>query len=320
MDAGNNNSVERSYVYAGAQPIAFYEGDYTDPNYFYLHDRLGSVRQVLDSSGNVKNTYTYTPFGQDPNSQFAETVDNPFKFTGQWFDSEIGQYYLRARMYDPQLMRFSAIDPVLGEPHRPQTFHMYLYCVNDPLNSMDPDGRIALVIGGSISFNSGEAGSAIGNAMSIGGNMLVGAKGSALSVCMGAMARSAILMNAANITGGTFGFGSVVGYNLKERKFFGGSILWGAAGAGLGMNLTATADFAVSNANSLNDLRGGFMEVGGTVPFANSIFLNGVIGGSISRGLNSDIYLVTISIGGSAGMSAGTEAHAFVGYSEVWEW
>lgn len=24
----------------------FYEGDYTDPNYFYLHDRLGSVRQV----------------------------------------------------------------------------------------------------------------------------------------------------------------------------------------------------------------------------------------------------------------------------------
>jgi len=82
----DGGSLERSYIYAGAQPIAFYEGDYTDPAYIYLHDRIGSVRQVLDESGNVKNTYTYTPFGQDPNSQFAETVDNPFMFTGQWYD------------------------------------------------------------------------------------------------------------------------------------------------------------------------------------------------------------------------------------------
>ncbi|HIJ70357.1 MAG TPA: RHS repeat-associated core domain-containing protein [Planctomycetes bacterium] len=125
----------------GAQPIAFYQGDYTDPAYIYLHDRLGSVRQVLDSAGNVKNTYTYTPFGTDPNSQFAETVDNPFMFTGQWYDSETEQYYLRERQYDPQLMRFTAVDPVLGVPYQPQTFHRYLYCANDPLNSIDPDGR-----------------------------------------------------------------------------------------------------------------------------------------------------------------------------------
>ena len=44
-------------------------------------------------------------------------------------------------MYDPQLMRFTTIDPVLGVPYQPQTFHMYLYCTNDPLNSIDPDGR-----------------------------------------------------------------------------------------------------------------------------------------------------------------------------------
>jgi len=85
MDAGNNNSVERSYVYAGAQPIAFYEGDYTDPNYFYLHDRLGSVRQVIDSSGNVKNTHTYTPFGRLLASESAESTENPYKFTAQWY-------------------------------------------------------------------------------------------------------------------------------------------------------------------------------------------------------------------------------------------
>jgi len=136
----DDGSLERSYIYAGAQPIAFYEGDYTDPAYFYLHDRLGSVRQVLDEAGDVKNTYTYTPFGQDPNSQFAETVDNPFMFTGQWYDDEIAQYYLRARMYDPQLMRLTSIDPFKGKLEQPLTLHAYLYCANDPVNRMDPLG------------------------------------------------------------------------------------------------------------------------------------------------------------------------------------
>ncbi len=29
-----------------------------------LHDRLGSVRQVIDSSGDVENRYTYDPLGE----------------------------------------------------------------------------------------------------------------------------------------------------------------------------------------------------------------------------------------------------------------
>ena len=137
----NFGSLKRSYIYSGAQPIAFYEGSNDDPNYFYLHDRLGSVRQVLDTSANVKNTYTYTPFGTDPNSQFAETVDNPFKFTGQWFDEEIDQYYLRARMYGPQLMRLTARDPVEVYFQEPLMLHRYLYCGNDPMNWIDPSGE-----------------------------------------------------------------------------------------------------------------------------------------------------------------------------------
>jgi len=82
----DDGSLERSYIYAGAQPIAFYEGDYTDPAYFYLHDRLGSVRQVLDSSANVANTYTYTPFGRivEDSSDESQGTSNDFMFTGQW--------------------------------------------------------------------------------------------------------------------------------------------------------------------------------------------------------------------------------------------
>ena len=60
-----------------------------DPNlFFYVHDRLGSVRMVVAYDGTNEtvetvNSYTYTPFGQVYGTP-DETVDNPFKFTGQW--------------------------------------------------------------------------------------------------------------------------------------------------------------------------------------------------------------------------------------------
>jgi len=65
---------------------------------------------------------------------------NSFMFTGQYFDSEIEEYYLRARQYDPHIGRFTSRDPVEGEFDAPLTLHKYLYCENDPVNLFDPDG------------------------------------------------------------------------------------------------------------------------------------------------------------------------------------
>jgi len=98
--------LEKTYFYAGPQVIA--QVDSSGSKYFYLHDRLGSVRMVVGSNGKAENTYTYNPFGKDFATEVNENIANPFKFTGQWYDSEIAQYYLRARMYDPLLMRFSS--------------------------------------------------------------------------------------------------------------------------------------------------------------------------------------------------------------------
>jgi hypothetical protein len=44
-------------------------------------------------------------------------------------------------MYDPQLMRFTARDPVNGRFKEPLTLHKYLYCLNDPINYTDPTGK-----------------------------------------------------------------------------------------------------------------------------------------------------------------------------------
>jgi hypothetical protein len=94
----------------------------------HLHDRLGSVRLVIDDEGGVQNYYTYEPFGQTIES--GGTLDNPFRFTGQYFDSEIEEYYLRARSpgdisvgdrplwdmhYTPHIARFTSHDPVASD-------------------------------------------------------------------------------------------------------------------------------------------------------------------------------------------------------------
>ncbi len=148
----NGGSIKNQYYYTNGQVLTQYDCNGLDESndlivngkYFYINDRLGSVRQVIDTDGTVVNSYTYDPFGQDISAADCNvSVYNPFKFTGQWYDSEIGQYYLRARMYDPVLMRLTSNDPVRGKFQQPLTLHRYLYCGSDPVNRIDPSGKTA---------------------------------------------------------------------------------------------------------------------------------------------------------------------------------
>jgi RHS repeat-associated protein len=139
-----DSSLKKKYIYADRQILAQHDIDddaqpAQDDKYFYLHDRLGSVRLVINDSGNVVKYYTYEPFGEL--IEDAGTFDNAFRFTGQYFDAEIEEYYLRARQYNPQIARFTSRDPVLGDQEEPLTLHKYLYCANDPINNIDPTGK-----------------------------------------------------------------------------------------------------------------------------------------------------------------------------------
>ena len=158
IDPDNNNSIEKTYIYANGEILAQHNGDHTAGRYFYLHDRLGSVRLIIDSSANVKNRYTYKPFGLVHSAETEEDVNNPFGFTGQWYDAEIGEYFLRARMYDPHINRFTGRDPVFGEFEQPLTLHKYLYCLNDPINGMDPWGLWTFHVAGTFMMSGVQSG------------------------------------------------------------------------------------------------------------------------------------------------------------------
>jgi len=75
--------IQKSYIYANGQILTQHNGPHTAAMYFYLHDRLGSVRQVINNQGQVRNYYTYPPFGEVFAAENTENVSNPFKFTGQ---------------------------------------------------------------------------------------------------------------------------------------------------------------------------------------------------------------------------------------------
>ncbi|MDR2755445.1 MAG: RHS repeat-associated core domain-containing protein, partial [Planctomycetaceae bacterium] len=77
--------------------------------------------------------------GFDPSVALTE-----FLYSGEQFDSKIGQQYLRARYYDTATGRFNRFDPFFGNLNDPQSLHKYLYTHADPINGIDPSGLMSL--------------------------------------------------------------------------------------------------------------------------------------------------------------------------------
>ena len=156
------------------------------------------MRSIINQYDQGLNSYSYTPYGEDISSQCVETVENHWKFTGQFHDTEIRQYYLRARQYSPYLSRFNGYDPVYGGYTEPLTLHQYLYCLNDPVNRVD--------LSGEFSFNEEISVQGIGNAVNTVSNAYDTAKmvkDLAIQVTSGASLQSMLLSVSIEV-GGNF--------------------------------------------------------------------------------------------------------------------
>ena len=103
----------------------------------YMHDGLGSVRQLVDTTGQVETSYSYDPFGVPV---VAGDVSNPYQFTGEAWGEEVELLYLRARYYQPGTGRFITKDPWAGDMWEPGSLHRYSYVRGNPVNGTDPTG------------------------------------------------------------------------------------------------------------------------------------------------------------------------------------
>ena len=59
---------------------------------YYVHDGLGSVRQLLDTTGDVETNYAYNPFGVPV---VGGEASNHYQYTGEAWDAEVELLYLR---------------------------------------------------------------------------------------------------------------------------------------------------------------------------------------------------------------------------------
>jgi len=106
------------------------QSDGTTTEYF-SQDGLGSVRQMLDSSGDVMMAQTFDPYG---NRYAIDGLDETlYGYSGEYTD-ESGMLYLRARYYNPSQGRFFQPDPSRLESNP------YQYSFSNPVRYIDPSG------------------------------------------------------------------------------------------------------------------------------------------------------------------------------------
>ncbi len=140
----------------------------TDAKVGYLtSDHLGSPRINTDKNGGVTARHDYHPFGEeivtDARTGHAEYPGDSIRkqFTGYERDKETELDFAQARYYAKHLGRFTSPDEFVGGPEElfefdgkmghnptfyadladPRSLNKYGYCLNNPVNYIDPDGH-----------------------------------------------------------------------------------------------------------------------------------------------------------------------------------
>ena len=114
----------------GAGMEAFRRGQ--ELSYYHRDEQLSTVF-VTDGQGEIRNSYQYDAFGIP--LETTEKLNNRIRYTGQQYDDVTGQYYLRARYYNPVAGRFMQEDVYQGDG-----LNLYAYCGNNPVVYDDPSG------------------------------------------------------------------------------------------------------------------------------------------------------------------------------------
>ena len=115
-------------------PVAWYEGaSFTGAaERFMRPDWQGSIAVVTDTTGGtVIAANTYDEYGIP-----GAANQGRFQYTGQAWESELGLYYYKARMYSPTLGRFLQTDPIGYSGGQ----NLYAYVGDDPVDGTDPSG------------------------------------------------------------------------------------------------------------------------------------------------------------------------------------
>jgi len=139
-DLNETGSLTTRYVRGDAvdQLIGRIDVDQSSNAYWYLVDHLGSLRDVIDETGVVKDAIAYDGFG-NITSETEDDFGGRYKWTAREYDVETELQYNRARFYDAATGRWISQDPLgfdAGDSN------LYRYVHNEPTNRTDPSGKL----------------------------------------------------------------------------------------------------------------------------------------------------------------------------------
>jgi RHS repeat-associated protein len=140
---------QKDYVYRGSKLLA---AETVNGVRHYHVDHLGSPRLITDVNGAAYERMQFLPFGENSgyyqnneswNLMFSgETVSTRLRFTGHEKDSDpLGLDYMHGRHYWERSGRFMSVDP--GKdwvPSQPQSWNLYAYTRNSPMQFVDTNG------------------------------------------------------------------------------------------------------------------------------------------------------------------------------------
>jgi RHS repeat-associated protein len=163
VDLGGNQVTElneqsgevwkHSNVFSAARLTATYD---TSGLHYELADPLGTKRIQANISGQIEESCISLPFGdalnciQPSNAPPTAGDATEHHFTGKERDAESGNDYFGARYYASNMGRWMLPDLPFADqnPDNPQSWNLYGYVRNNPLNSIDTNGRVTWLIGG----------------------------------------------------------------------------------------------------------------------------------------------------------------------------
>ena len=131
-----------NYTYSRGTDLLGYTSSLGETVY-YRTNVHGDVKELVNVFGESLERYDYNAYGAEDEDynpfrrMFGKkSVYNPFRYTGEYTDSETGLVYLRNRMYDPETGRFTTEDPAKSG------VNWYAYCEGNPIMFIDPSGEI----------------------------------------------------------------------------------------------------------------------------------------------------------------------------------
>ena len=128
------------YLYTNDVDRVIAAQNISDGYLWYYADQLGTIRDFTSSSGILTNTIQPTTFGEFDISTIRYSW-NRFAFMGREWQSEIGEYYFRSRIYNQSIGRFVLNDTIGFEGGDANLFR---FVFNSPLSLIDPFGKNAV--------------------------------------------------------------------------------------------------------------------------------------------------------------------------------